>query len=299
MIEVRGLRKLYGDRVAIHGLDLTIGRGVVVGLLGINGAGKTTTMRMLSGSLSPTQGEVFIDGHAMSTAPLSAKSALGYLPERVPLYEDMTVRQMLRYAARLKGVREPGQAVERVCRRVGLCEVGDRWVRHLSKGYRQRVGFACAILHDPKVLILDEPTSGLDPAQRVEFRRWIQELAGRGTTVVVSTHVLAEVQSVCEQVIVLHEGRVVAQDSIEGLTSGKHVIHLEVDGDQEGLETDLKAIIGVEAVRGVADGGYEVAASRDVRAEVARCAASYGLVNLSQRGQLEEVFLGLTREENS
>ena len=177
--------------------------------------------------------------------------------------------------------------------------MGDRWVRHLSKGYRQRVGFACAILHDPKVLILDEPTSGLDPAQRVEFRQWIQELAGRGTTVVVSTHVLAEVQSVCEQVIVLHEGRVVAQDSIEGLTSGKHVIHLEVDGGQEGLETDLKAIIGVEAVRGVADGGYEVAASRDVRAEVARCAASYGLVNLSQRGQLEEVFLGLTREENS
>lgn len=296
MIEVRGLRKLYGDRVAIHGLDLTIARGVIVGLLGVNGAGKTTTMRMLSGSLSPTEGEVSVDGHSMSAAPMRAKSALGYLPERVPLYEDMTVRQMLRYAARLKGVEDPRQAVDRVCGRVGLDDVGDRWVRHLSKGYRQRVGFACAILHDPKVLILDEPTSGLDPAQRVEFRRWIQELASGGTTVVLSTHVLAEVQSVCEQVVVLHEGRVVAQDTIAGLTSGKQVILLEVDGSQDGLEKVLSMIAGVEAVRRVADGRYEVKADRDVRAEVARCAANFGLVNLSAQGQLEEVFLGLTRE---
>jgi ABC-2 type transport system ATP-binding protein len=299
VIEVRGLGKTYGDVVVIHPLDFAIEQGSIVGLLGINGAGKTTTLRMLTGAISPTSGEVEIDGYRMSDDPIKVKARLGYLPERVPLYEDMTVQDFLAYGARLKGVAHPSRAVQAVCGRVGLSEVSGRLIRHLSKGYRQRVGIAHALVHEPKVLVLDEPTSGLDPAQRVEIRRLIQELASGDTTVVLSTHVLSEVQVLCDQVIVLHEGRVVAQDTIAGLTSARTMIRLEVDNPTDALAAELSSIEGVVQVRVEGESLHVLEVSKDVRAQVARVAVPYGLVNLSTQGQLEEVFLGLTHEESS
>ena len=299
MIQVRELSKTYGDMVVIHPLDFTIEQGSIVGFLGVNGAGKTTTLRMLTGAISPTSGSVEIDGYRMSDDPIKVKARVGYLPERVPLYEDMTVQDFLAYGALLKGVGRPSSAVSKVCGHVGLTKVNDRLIRHLSKGYRQRVGIALALVHQPKVLVLDEPTSGLDPAQRVEIRRLIQELASGDTTVVLSTHVLSEVQVLCDQVIVLHEGRVVAQDTVAGLTAARTMIRLEVDNPDDTLVAQLSAMDGVERVRVEEKSLHVLEVSKDVRAEVARVAVPYGLVNLSTQGQLEEVFLGLTHEENS
>jgi ABC-2 type transport system ATP-binding protein len=227
MIEAERLSKRYGDLLAVDGVSFTVGQGEVVGFLGPNGAGKTTTMRILTGFLPPTDGTARIAGHDLFRDPLAARRAIGYLPESPPLYPEMDVEGYLRYVATLKGVprRERGAAVERALVRCGLSHVRRRVIGALSKGYRQRVGIAQAIVHDPPVLILDEPTIGLDPTQIREIRGLLAELAapkegGTQHTIILSTHMLAEVEAICRRVILIHNGRKRVDAPLADLTRG-------------------------------------------------------------------------------
>jgi ABC-2 type transport system ATP-binding protein len=227
VIEARGLSKRYGDVVAVDDVSFSIGNGEVVGFLGPNGAGKTTTMRMLAGFLPPSDGTAELAGHDIFDAALEARRAVGYLPEALPLYPEMTVDAYLRYVARIKDVPRGtrSEAVARAAERCGLNRVRRRVIGTLSKGFRQRVGLAQAIVHDPAVLILDEPTVGLDPLQIREIRGLIAELAApeQGDVqhaVVLSTHILAEGEAICRRVILIHEGRKVVDAPIEDLTAG-------------------------------------------------------------------------------
>lgn len=226
-IEVEGLSKRYGDFQAVHDLSFRIPRGEVVGFLGTNGAGKTTTMRMLTGFIPPTDGRVRIDGHDVFDDPLAARRAIGYLPEIPPLYPEMTVRGYLHFVAALKDVPRArrAEAVERAVERCGLADTAGRVIGHLSKGYRQRVGLAQAIVHDPKVLVLDEPTVGLDPIQIREIRALIESLAhagggGGGQTVILSTHILNEVEALCDRVVLIHRGEMALDRPLAELTAG-------------------------------------------------------------------------------
>lgn len=226
-IEVEGLSKRYGDFQAVHDLSFRIPRGEVVGFLGTNGAGKTTTMRMLTGFIPPSDGRVRIDGHDVFDAPLEARRAIGYLPESPPVYPEMTVRGYLQFVAALKDVpraKRPG-AVERAIELCGLADTASRVIGHLSKGYRQRVGLAQAIVHEPKVLVLDEPTVGLDPIQIREIRALIESLAhagraGEGQTVILSTHILNEVEALCDRVVLIHRGEMALDRPLAELTAG-------------------------------------------------------------------------------
>ncbi|MFQ5514642.1 MAG: ABC transporter ATP-binding protein [Myxococcota bacterium] len=211
MIRVEGLTKRYGDLVAVRGVSFSVERGEVVGFLGPNGAGKTTTMRMLTGFLPPTDGQVEIAGHSLETSPLDARRSVGYLPEMPPVYPEMRVTDYVRYVATLKDVprREREDKVEKALRACGLDEVRRRVIGTLSKGYRHRVGLAQAIVHEPPVLVLDEPTAGLDPVQIVEIRNLIRELAREeGRTVVLSTHILPEVEAICQRVLLISFGEI-------------------------------------------------------------------------------------------
>jgi ABC-2 type transport system ATP-binding protein len=227
VIEANGLSKRYADVLAVDDVSFSVGKGEVVGFLGPNGAGKTTTMRMLTGFLPPTNGTAVIAGHDIFEDPLAARRSIGYLPEAPPLYPEMSVTSYLQYVARIKDVsrRERRAAVDRALERCALTEVRRRVIGTLSKGFRQRVGLAQAIVHDPTVLILDEPTIGLDPLQIREIRGMIAELAApeQGEaqhTVILSTHILPEVEAICRRVILLHEGRKVVDAPLEELTAG-------------------------------------------------------------------------------
>lgn len=220
MIEVKNLTKRYRDRVAIDGLNFSVNEGEILGFLGPNGAGKTTTMRILTGFLPASEGTAKIAGFDVFEQPMEVKRRLGYLPETPPLYPEMTVRGYLEFVARLKGVpgRKLDQEVDRVSGQTGVKLVLQRVIKNLSKGYRQRVGVAQALLNNPPVLILDEPTEGLDPTQRAEIRSLIRGLAGNHT-VILSTHILHEVQMTCEKVLIINQGKIVAFDEIKKLTS--------------------------------------------------------------------------------
>ncbi|MEE3331514.1 MAG: ABC transporter ATP-binding protein [Myxococcota bacterium] len=225
-IEARGLAKRYGDVVAVDDISFEVGRGEVVGLLGPNGAGKTTTMRMLTGFLPPSDGSAQIAGHDIFSEPLAARRSVGYLPETPPLYPEMTVESYVRHVASLKDVDRAArnEAVDRALERCGLGDVRRRVIRDLSKGFRQRVGLAQAIVHDPPVLILDEPTVGLDPIQIREIRALIADLAAPGQgarqqTVLLSTHILPEVSAICSRVILIHRGRKVIDQSLAELVA--------------------------------------------------------------------------------
>jgi ABC-2 type transport system ATP-binding protein len=227
MIEARHLSKRYGDVVAVHDVSFEVGRGEVVGFLGPNGAGKTTTMRMLTGFLPPTDGTALIAGHDIFSDPLAARRAVGYLPEILPLYPEMSVRSYLEYVARIKDVprRSRRAAVDRALERCGLAHVGPHVIGTLSKGYRQRVGLAQAIVHDPAVLVLDEPTVGLDPLQVREIRQLIRDLAAPRDgepqhTVILSTHILPEVEAICRRVILMNAGRKVVDAPLAELVRG-------------------------------------------------------------------------------
>jgi ABC-2 type transport system ATP-binding protein len=230
MIEVTGLSKRYRDRVAVENLTFSVPEGEILGFLGPNGAGKSTTMKILTGYLPATSGTVKVAGFDVFEEPYEVKRRIGYLPETPPLYPEMTVRGYLRFVASIKGVRR-GQLtteMERVAHATGVSEVLDRLIQNLSKGYRQRVGVAQALLGNPPVLILDEPTEGLDPSQRAEVRQLIKGLAGQHT-VILSTHILSEVTMTCERVLILNQGRMVAFDEIRNLAHA-------LGGDQTSLE---------------------------------------------------------------
>jgi len=223
MIQVENLTKRYGDKTALDDISFSVGAGEVVGLLGLNGAGKTTTMNILTGYISATSGSVTIGGFDITSESSKAKQLIGYLPELPAFYPEIRVNEHLDFICGIKGVyrdkKERAEHIDDICERVGISDVKRRMVRNLSKGYRQRVGFAQALVGNPKVIILDEPTAGLDPSQIVDIRGLIKE-CGNNSTVIVSSHILSEIQAVCNRVIIINEGKLVADDSSERLTDG-------------------------------------------------------------------------------
>lgn len=310
MIEVQNITKRYGRTTAVDDVSFRVERGEILGFLGPNGAGKTTTMRILTGYMPPTEGRATVAGYDVFTHPIEAKQRTGYLPETPPLYPDMTVREYLDFVARIKGVpsRERRDRVTSAMQRTHVADMASRHCSKLSKGYRQRVGLAQAIIHNPEVLILDEPTAGLDPKQIIETRELIRGLAG-DHTIVLSTHILPEVAQTCQRVVIINRGRVVAIDTPEGLTSrlkGAATIYVQVDAPGVDATETLQGLPGVSrvALSDQRDGvrGYEVESARetDIRREIARAVVSrgWGLLELRpMRMSLEEIFLQVTTEE--
>ena len=306
MIELQSVNKFYGAVQVLRDISFTVNRGEIVGFLGPNGAGKTTTMRILNGFLPATSGRAVVAGHAVDREPLAAKRALGYLPENVSLYNDMTVREYLRFVAEAKKVqsRDLRSKLEKVTAQCGLEKVSNRLIGALSKGYRQRVGLAQAIVNDPQVLIMDEPTTGLDPAQIIEIRELISSLAGEHT-IILSTHILPEVSAVCKRVIIINEGRIVAEDSLDNLTGGSGrggSVTVRVENLTPELESSLAALNGVSAVRrggpAAADGAIELLVLAEREADIRRAVAETvvgsgaGLLELRpNRLSLEEIFM--------
>lgn len=294
MIQVENLTRKYGTTVAIKDISFTVPRGQVVGFLGPNGAGKSTTMRILVGSLGATEGRATIDGLDVFAHPREVKRKVGYLPEVPPLYTNMTVREYVRFAARIKGVQKVDDAAERAIIRVGLREVAHRIIDHLSKGYRQRVGIAQALVHDPQVLILDEPNSGLDPAQRVEIRELLHSLVKEERTIVLSTHVLADIEAICRRVIIINKGEVVAQDDIEQLGGEQRSVLVALSRPTEDARKALRRVEGVIDLADEGEGRLRLTTEGDRREAIARVAAEHGLLELSGRQRLEDIYLRLT-----
>ena len=293
MIEVQNLTKRYGATTAIEGVTFSVPKGEVVGFLGPNGAGKTTTMRIITGSLGATEGTVTVGGDDVFKKPRQVKRRIGYLPEVPPLYTDMVVKDYIAFAGRMKGVSDPKGAAQRVIERVDLAPVAHRIVDHLSKGYRQRVGLAQALVHDPEVLILDEPYSGLDPAQRVEIRELLAGLAAEDRTVILSTHVLADIEAMCKSVVIISKGRVVAQDDIGSLGADRQTVEVVLEETQGAAEA-FTAMDGILSVREVEPGRFHIQTQEDRRRDVAAVAVPFGLLELHGRQRLEDIFLRLT-----
>jgi ABC-2 type transport system ATP-binding protein len=303
MIQVEGLTKDYGARRAIDHLTFTAEQGEIVGFLGPNGAGKTTTMRILCGYMPPTSGTAKVAGFDVVEKSLEVRRRVGYMPETVPLYPDMTVFEYLKFMADLHRVPDADERVDEVLELVHMVERADGYIANLSKGMRQRVGLGQALLHQPEVLILDEPTIGLDPAQIVEVRNLIRGL-GKQRTVLLSTHILSEAQQVCNRVLIINKGRIVVEDTPERLSArvmGAQRVALRVAGDEDGLEQLVSSVPGVtRAVYGPHGCEFETQPGKDVRPEVARAVigAGYDLLELRPLGaSLEEVFMELTRDE--
>jgi ABC-2 type transport system ATP-binding protein len=309
VIEVQHLTKQYGPVTAVSDVSFKVDKGEVLGFLGPNGAGKTTTMRILTGYMPPSDGKALIAGYDVMEQPLEAKRRTGYLPETPPLYPDMTVRDYLTFCARIKGVpkAERNTRVATTMDRTRVLDVANRHCSKLSKGYRQRVGLAQALLHNPDVLIFDEPTAGLDPKQIIETRNLIKELAGEHT-IILSTHILPEVSQTCSRVVIINRGRVVAVDTPDNLTSrlgGAGTMYMEIDaagGDAASVLGAVPGVVGVK-VSTTRDGivGYEVESQgRDVRRELASAVVGrgWGLLELRPtRVSLEEIFLQVITEE--
>ncbi len=308
MIEVSHLTKKYGSRLAVDDISFTVEDGVIYGLLGPNGAGKSTIMNILTGYLAATEGQVTVAGHPLPEEADAAKACVGYLPEQPPLYPEMTVAEYLDFAAELKGVKKadrPAQ-VQSAAHRTGLEEVLPRLIRSLSKGYRQRVGVAQALLGSPQLIILDEPTVGLDPKQIIEIRNLIKKL-GDNHTVILSSHILSEVQAVCERILVINQGRIVADGSPDTLShqmTGNHKLLVRLEGRETELKQGLKTLHKVKEVQplgekepGVFEFTVEGEPGADLRRDLFALASRKGWPILSLRTNdltLEEVFLRLT-----
>jgi ABC-2 type transport system ATP-binding protein len=303
MIQAIGLTKDYGARRAIENLTFEAKQGEVVGFLGPNGAGKTTTMRILTGYMPPTYGTAKVAGFDILEESLDVRRRVGYLPETVPLYPDMTVFEYLKFMADLRHAPNPEDMVDDALALVGMVDRADGYISNLSKGMRQRIGLAQALLHKPEVLILDEPTIGLDPAQVVEVRSIIREI-GKERTVLLSTHILSEAQQLCDRVLIINKGRIVAEDTPENLQArlvGAERVILRVRGEADDLAPVLSKIKGVREVDIQPDGTltFQFAPNVDMRPEVARAVikSGYDLLELRPVGlSLEEIFLQLTQE---
>jgi ABC-2 type transport system ATP-binding protein len=314
VIEVQHVTKRYGNVTAVDDVSFRVERGEILGFLGPNGAGKTTTMRILTGYMPASEGRAMVAGFDVFDQPIEAKRRTGYLPETPPLYPDMTVREYLDFVARIKGVppAERKTRVTTVMARTAIADMANRACGKLSKGYRQRVGLAQAIIHNPDVLILDEPTAGLDPKQIIETRELIRGLAG-DHTIVLSTHILPEVAQTCQRVVIINKGRVVAVDTPDNLTArlkGAETLYVQIDAEGADASPALAAIRGVMRVapadmrsaQAVAPVAFEVESEKgiDVRRELAQTivARGWGLLELRpMRMSLEEVFLQVTTEE--
>ncbi len=316
MIVVEHLTKRYGPRPAVQDVSFSVNKGEIVGFLGPNGAGKSTTLRMLTGFLAPTMGAIRIDGIDALDRPIEAKKRIGYMPEAAPLYPEMRVREYLRYRAELKGVarRLIGESVERALQQASVMEAGDRIIGQLSKGTRQRVGLADALVADPPILVLDEPTAGLDPNQIRQVRSLVRSLAGQ-KTVLVSTHILPEVEATCDRVVIIHRGRVVREGTTNELRRALGDTILVVDGrakegdalgrfrdvleDIEGAELLSIEAMGDTLVRArlrASDSPEDMTAER-VFAAVAKADLVLRALHPESGGSLEEVFSRLTMDE--
>lgn len=304
MVEIRDLTKQYGDRKAIDRLNFTVKKGEVVGFLGPNGAGKTTTMKIITGFMAPTSGEVKISGFDVFENPIEVKRKIGYLPETPPVYGDMVVHDYLKFVAQLKGVEKPkvSQLVDRAIQKTLLGDVRHRLIQNLSKGFRQRVGLAQALVSDPEILILDEPTVGLDPRQVAEIRSLIQELRG-DHTVILSTHILPEVEATCERVIIINRGKIVAEDTLSGLQQklrGTAAVKLRVRRNADDLAKQLKTMSGVQKVE--TNGSHldvHINGSDDLLEAIAETAINKraGLLEMTQpESGLESMFIQLTSQ---
>ena len=307
MLEFKNVNKSFGERLVIDNLSLSLRRGEVLGLLGPNGAGKTTTMRLATTLLEPDSGAIFFNNHNIQTNALAFRGRLGYMPENNPLYDEMLTGEYLTYVAELKGLTNPRarKAIDQAVQKAAIGEVFYRPIMELSKGFRQRVGLAQAILGEPELLILDEPTEGLDPNQRVEIRKLIQAL-GVERTVIISTHVLHEVTATCDRVVIINKGRIAADgtpDELMALASGANAILLEVEGEFDPDKT-LTGIVSIEKVRRLKKRGeravFEIVfkPKTDPRAEIfdAVVEARARLWELKfMEASLEEVFGKITR----
>ncbi len=310
MIQVTNLVKRYGEKEALGGISFSIEPGEIVGLLGLNGAGKSTTMNILTGYISSSSGTVTIDGHDIVKDPTACKRVIGYLPEQFSFYPDMRVSEYLDFVCDLKGF-SPGPEKRRlhlreICARVGISKMTGRMIRNLSKGYKQRVGFAQALVGSPKVLILDEPTVGLDPSQIIDIRQLIKD-SGKESTVIVSSHILSEIQAICSRVIVIHEGRIIADGAPDQLMQDiqtNHRLAIRVQGAQKEIEAALSNVPKVRSVKalpqrelGTQDFLVEGKVGSDIRADVFYVLAKAKLPLLHTYGgelSLEDVFLHLT-----
>lgn len=308
MIEVRNLVKKYGNHVAVDHLNFTVEKGKIYGFLGPNGAGKSTTMNMITGYIASTEGDILIDGHNILEEPEEAKKRIGYLPEIPPLYEDMTVREYLEFAAELKAVpREKKKSnMEEVMSTIKIEDVKNRLIKNLSKGYKQRVGLAQALLGYPEIIILDEPTVGLDPKQIIEIRDLIKGL-GRKHTVILSSHILSEVSAVCDHVLIIDKGRLVASDSPENLSklmAGDNSLELTIKGREEDIRKAFDMVENIQEViyhdslvKGACDVTVKVSGEQDIRENIFFALAEMKCPILKMQPgnmSLEEVFLKLT-----
>lgn len=308
MIEIRNLVKYYGDILAVDDVTFTVQKGEILGFLGPNGAGKTTTMNILTGFLSATSGTVTINGHDILENPQMAKSCIGYLPENPPLYLDMTVIEFLRFVAELKGVAREDRIrqLAEIMKLVRITDVANRLIKNLSKGYRQRVGIAQALVGNPEVLVLDEPTVGLDPKQIIEIRNLIKEL-GKRHTVILSSHILPEVQAVCERVVIINKGKIAAEDTPEGLSrkmAKTSRVQVSAEGPARDVIQKLRVLPGVrnaelfqEKENGINIFEIENDPDQDVRKQIffEMARNSWPIIEMkSMDPTLEEIFLQVT-----
>ena len=310
MIEVRNLTKHYGDKIAVNDISFTVEDGEILGFLGPNGAGKSTTMNMLTGYISSTSGTALINGIDILDDPIKAKANIGYLPEIPPLYIDMTVKSYLNFIFDLKNCKLPRKAhLSDICELCKVTDVKDRIIKHLSKGYKQRVGLAQALIGNPPVLVLDEPTVGLDPKQIIEIRNLIKKL-GRTHTVILSSHILSEIQAVCDRVIIINKGEIAADDTADNLSkkiSADHRLIVRIEGKKDEILYELRKIPGIKYVRadmerepGVYEYEMEAEEGTDLRREVNKVVQEHGwaiLLMKSSELTLEDIFLKITMGE--
>lgn len=312
MIEICNLTKSYGSKKALDDISFTVSKGEIVGFLGPNGAGKSTTMNILTGYISSTSGSVTIDGHDILDEPKKVKQCIGYLPEQPPLYQDMAVWDYLSFVYDLKKItnQEKQVHIQNVVDKVGIDNVKNRKIANLSKGYKQRVGLAQALLGDPEVLVLDEPTVGLDPKQIIEIRNMIEEL-GEEHTVILSSHILSEISAVCERVIIINQGKIVAEDTPEHLSeqfATKSKMQLRIAGEEEDIINTLKDIVGIQKIRrfGQKEEGsfdFEIETDSKIDTEFNKqlffVFAEKGMPILMQKEEettLEDIFLEATKD---
>ncbi len=307
MIEVRNISKRYGSQKAVEDVSFCVNEGEILGFLGPNGAGKSTVMNIITGYISSTSGKVLVDGKDIVEAPAYAKKQMGYLPEIPPLYEDMTVKEYLYFIYDLKKCKLPKIShMKDICSLVGIDDVYGKVIKNLSKGYKQRVGFAQALVGDPKILILDEPTVGLDPRQIAEIRSLIRKL-GKRHTVILSSHILPEIQAVCDRIVVINHGKIVANDTEENILTafeGEKKLFLTVEGaGRDAIRSALERLPGVKSVsfsrerKGSLDVEITAQKDSDIRKDVFDTAAGNGWTILEMRSSkltLEEIFIRLT-----
>lgn len=298
-IQIQNLTKIYGDQKAVDQISFEVNKGEIVGFLGPNGAGKSTTMKVITCFLPPNEGTVLVNGHDVVKDEAAVKKIIGYLPEHNPLYTDLYVREYLRFVGKLYGLNGThlNERIDKIVALTNLTREQNKRIGELSKGFRQRVGLAQALIHDPEVLVLDEPTTGLDPNQIAEVRKLIKDISAT-KTVILSTHIMQEVKAICDRVIIIHEGKIVADSTVENLQKGlASNIKTRVQFTTEVDVTLFSGIDGVKDVESLADNTYVISSTKDIRPDIAKiiATAELDLLELTRlEDSLEDVFMNLT-----